>query len=267
MWGGQMEEALVGQSSLKKLGDPLQVVIPFLDITDANDVRLFDTLYALSSLRSVVLSKWMKATKFNTEVNSFTHIIERYVNGVLHSIDDRPAVECMGIKMWYRGGELHRDGDRPAIEHSDGGVWYRYGKRHRDGDRPAVMRWCGDKEWWRDGKRHRDGNRPAIERRNGFRMWYREGALYRDGGRPVIEYTGSKCRDRDVEDAPRVFQSSDAKAMPMDVDGGSSTGSANPSFPPSRSPRRKNRRANDNADSSAGSSPDGEPSPAKRQKR
>ena len=44
-----------------------------------------------------------------------------YMNGVLHSFNDLPAIEYLnGDKEWYRNGEIHRDNDLPAKEYANG---------------------------------------------------------------------------------------------------------------------------------------------------
>jgi hypothetical protein len=59
------------------------------------------------------------------DINSRT-----YLNGVLHSFDDQPAViTVLGSRKWYHNGLLHRDNGSPAIMSSDGTrEWYTHGK-------------------------------------------------------------------------------------------------------------------------------------------
>ena len=74
--------------------------------------------------------------------------------GVLHSVDDKPAVTCPdGSKQWYTEGYCNRGGGKPAIVRADGyQAWYCYGMLHRDGDQPAVIRSNGANEWWQHAK-------------------------------------------------------------------------------------------------------------------
>jgi antitoxin component YwqK of YwqJK toxin-antitoxin module len=56
-----------------------------------------------------------------------------YKNGVLHSYEDKPAVNTLLYQMWYKNGELHREGDLPAIidgEHYK--IWYKNGYVYRN---------------------------------------------------------------------------------------------------------------------------------------
>lgn len=49
-----------------------------------------------------------------------------YLNGILHSFDDQPAVtDLNGKRMWYQHGKLHRDNDLPAVIYANGDcIWY-----------------------------------------------------------------------------------------------------------------------------------------------
>jgi hypothetical protein len=60
-----------------------------------------------------------------------------YVNGLLHSWDDKPAVVIAGPcsdahETWYYHGKVHRDGGLPAVVFSNGdALWYEHGKMQR----------------------------------------------------------------------------------------------------------------------------------------
>ena len=75
-----------------------------------------------------------------------------YLNGILHSFDDRPAViTASGNRGWYRNGKLHRE-NGPAVIRSDGTYeWYINGKLHRENDLPAIMWSDGTREWYTHG--------------------------------------------------------------------------------------------------------------------
>jgi len=62
-----------------------------------------------------------------------------YKNGILHSIDDKPAVfKDFGEEQYfYKDGVLHRDNDKPAYINRDRIKYYVNGKLHRAHDNPA----------------------------------------------------------------------------------------------------------------------------------
>lgn len=111
-----------------------------------------------------------------------------YVNGVLHSINDKCAKKTPGLRPltfskeeWYRFGKLHRDNDLPAVCFADGTRdWYQFGQRHRDEDKPAIEDSFGCKEWYKFGKLHRDGHKPAVTYKSSvtYDEFYRNGYKY-----------------------------------------------------------------------------------------
>lgn len=70
-----------------------------------------------------------------------------YDKGVVHSIDDEPAVTVTRtrdgarlLQMWYRHGRRHRDHDEPALLSIEGSMeWHQHGRRHRDHGLPAML--------------------------------------------------------------------------------------------------------------------------------
>ena len=96
------------------------------------------------------------ATHYETSIKSV------HVRGVLHSVNDQPAIVrdlvYYPVMIWYAHGTLHRDNDRPAFIWRDRYTeWYRHGVRCRDGDRFASISWqyvCA--EWSARGQ-----NKPA----------------------------------------------------------------------------------------------------------
>lgn len=38
-----------------------------------------------------------------------------YMNGLLHSYDDKPATINKEKQLWYKNGKRHREGDLPAV--------------------------------------------------------------------------------------------------------------------------------------------------------
>ena len=61
-------------------------------------------------------------------VEYFDYSTCSYLDGVLHSFDNNPAVEYKdGTKMWFYRGKRHKI-DGPAVEYSDGTkYWFIYG--------------------------------------------------------------------------------------------------------------------------------------------
>jgi hypothetical protein len=121
--------------------------------------------------------------------HSPTVVLEFRVFGVLHSLDDAPALVTNHLG-WpglafsrYRGGRLHRDGDRPAVVSAQVRCWYQDGQLHRDGDKPAKTSILGH-EWYQRGQLHRDGDKPAKTSILGYE-WYQRGLLHRDGDKPA----------------------------------------------------------------------------------
>lgn len=87
------------------------------------------------------------------------------VAGMLHSLDDKPAViYADGTRWWYRGGRVHREG-APAIIWGNGvEEWFQDDKRHRD-DGPAVTYPVAD------------GVDPVMQ---GVRQWWAHGSMVRE---------------------------------------------------------------------------------------
>ena len=99
-----------------------------------------------------------------------------YMNGLLHSFDDKPAqLRFNKYLIWYKKGLRHRDSDLPAVVSENLTVWYKEGNIHRDGDLPA----CVEKfksEWWVNGKKHREADLPAvINNYNNSQEWWKNG--------------------------------------------------------------------------------------------
>ena len=145
-----------------------------------------------------------------------------YTNGLLHSIDDKPAFLSKNKKVWYKFGEIHRDNDQPAEITADPHyeiinildkyefygylegefemiscpyqAWYHNGNIHRDNDQPAIITKKGAKIWVTNGKIHRDKN-PAIivpkyHDRNGkveTSVWFENGNPHRDDDEPTVD--------------------------------------------------------------------------------
>jgi hypothetical protein len=77
-----------------------------------------------------------------------------YMNGLLHSFDDLPAINRGDYQVWYKNGQRHREGDLPAIISKDLKCWYINGVFHREGLLPAVT--SNDYiAWYKNGRLHR----------------------------------------------------------------------------------------------------------------
>lgn len=103
---------------------------------------------------------------------------QTYLNGLLHSFDDLPAIISNNYRVWYRHSKFHRDNDLPAVICANGDqYWYQHDERHRDNDLPAIICANGYQAWYQHYKLHRD-NGPAVIKANGDQYWYRNGIQY-----------------------------------------------------------------------------------------
>ena len=114
------------------------------------------------------------------------------MNGLLHSIDDKPAMvrHLEDQKIWYSFGELDRI-DKPAVISPGTREWRRKGKLHNMNG-PAIVRANGDKEWWLNGYRQPLVT-PNVIRGDGTREWHKKGGaeygedqLHRTDGPAII---------------------------------------------------------------------------------
>ena len=48
-----------------------------------------------------------------------------YKNGLLHSYDDKPAINYRGHQIWYNNGQVHREHDKPASVKGSRKIWYK----------------------------------------------------------------------------------------------------------------------------------------------
>lgn len=128
-------------------------------------------------------------------------------NGILHNINDEPAVIGKNCKFWYKYGILHRgmDFNSYAVELPDATLkWYVDGKLHNDIG-PAII-W-GYKnhinsekrdnfepfgmEFYIQGKLHNEQG-PAIEFDNGYTVWAINGNIHKTNG-PAVEHGNGNC--------------------------------------------------------------------------
>lgn len=83
--------------------------------------------------------------------------IQTSILGIIHSLNDEPAIEYNNKKMWYYAGLIHRNDDKPAIviENNIGinNTWYKNGKIHRDG-KPAMICNSGCSHYFKDGHQY-----------------------------------------------------------------------------------------------------------------
>jgi antitoxin component YwqK of YwqJK toxin-antitoxin module len=108
-----------------------------------------------------------------------------YKNGLLHSYDDKPAVNYTGHQIWYNNGQIHREHDKPASVKGSRKIWYNNGRVHREGDNPAVIDGV-HQEWYKNGYLHREGDNPAIMDGILFVKYYKNGFLHRDNNEPAV---------------------------------------------------------------------------------
>ena len=85
--------------------------------------------------------------------DKYTNTQRHYVNGMINSVDDKPAVVHEdGDTIWYKDDKIHRDNGPAYISPRIGYKgWYKNGKRHRE-DGPAIINptGAGDGTWWLD---------------------------------------------------------------------------------------------------------------------
>ena len=106
----------------------------------------------------------------NYEYSKYT-----YLNGSLHSKDDKPSIDRMGWRReWHCLGRLHRAGDKPARVLSDGHQeWWVNGQLHRETKdfkgniKPAVIYPDGRMEWWVNGEFIRNSDYYKLNK-----VWY-----------------------------------------------------------------------------------------------
>lgn len=137
---------------------------------------ILDIKYKIASFNSLA---WYKLYLFDDEFNKYAQTntakkefirlfarkeivnikeghfqIQTSILGIIHSLNDEPAIEYMNRKVWYYGGLIHRDDDKPAliIENNIGitNSWYKNGKRHRD-DKPAMICSGGCGHYFKNG--------------------------------------------------------------------------------------------------------------------
>ncbi len=96
---------------------------------------------------------------FYTEIYEDNHSLERYLNSI---ITRRTVTSSLGNVAHYVDNVLHSENDLPAVVQTDGtSYWYKNGKFHRstlDNDGyvlPAIIFSDMRKEWFRDGEYHR----------------------------------------------------------------------------------------------------------------
>lgn len=82
-----------------------------------------------------------------------------YVNGLLNSIDDEPAlVTSKGDKVWYKSGMVYRDSDKPSwIDYEGNQYWVRHSNIIITGKSPFYIK----------GDLYRKNGKPTIIDVNG----------------------------------------------------------------------------------------------------
>jgi len=85
----------------------------------------------------------------------YNSVMSHYVNGMLNSVDDEPAVKHEGgDTIWYKDDKMHRDNGPAYISPKTGYKgWYKNGRRHRE-DGPAIINptGAGNCTWWLDNR-------------------------------------------------------------------------------------------------------------------
>jgi hypothetical protein len=113
-----------------------------------------------------------------------------FLNGVLHSFNDQPAIVGRGCAVWLNAGVVHRGGDRPAVQLNGSTMYIMHGVWHRGGDQPAVITKC-QTVWYDRGEIHRDFGPAKIFRDNraGCIIFthYRRGEIHNSRGPAQIK--------------------------------------------------------------------------------
>ena len=115
--------------------------------------------------------------------------IRTYLNELLHSFDDKPAVYCRSVVTWFKHGLVHRDGDKPSRIWKGGYIYSKEGKRHRIGG-PALVYFSNNnnkycEEWFYEDQLHRVSGPAGIY--SDTKKWYFKGLLHCTIG-PAIKY-------------------------------------------------------------------------------
>jgi hypothetical protein len=90
-----------------------------------------------------------------------------FLNGVLHSFNDQPAIVGRGCAVWVNAGVVHRGGDRPAVHLNGSTMYIMHGVWHRGGDRPAVITKC-QTVWYDRGEIHNSRGPARITEQTWF---------------------------------------------------------------------------------------------------
>lgn len=125
------------------------------------------------------------------KVITWTGEITTYLNGELHSYDDKPARLTKGYDAWYQNVLSHRMGgpafigkEAPFLKEG----WWEYGKKHRVGG-PAIVNWDGTEEWWTHGVQVEKPAAPVPADQAEFTYKDgRKGLVKMVDGLPVIQY-------------------------------------------------------------------------------
>ena len=114
------------------------------------------------------------------------------MNGLLHSLDDKPAIirHLEDEKVWYTFGEVDRVG-KPAFTSPHTREWRIKGKLHNM-QGPAIVKSDGGREWWLNGYRQPLVT-PNVIKGDGTKEWHKQGGtehgdhrLHRTDGPAVV---------------------------------------------------------------------------------
>lgn len=118
---------------------------------------LYDDEFHKYARTNVAISEFIQlfAKKEIIHIKNGYSQIQTSILGIIHSLNDEPAIEYSNKKLWYYGGLIHRDDDKPAIimKNSNGisNSWYKNGKKHRE-NKPALICSSGCVHYYNNGK-------------------------------------------------------------------------------------------------------------------
>jgi hypothetical protein len=132
----------------------VQVVL-HAHVGDGSDLHTLRSLSLVSKYFNKTLRTYRsKIIDHYTMINVQSAYIAYRFCGMLHNVNDQPALWRVHCKEWFQYGYAHRDDDKPAVEYTNGRrEWFRWNERHRING-PAVITADGSVEYWIDGRRY-----------------------------------------------------------------------------------------------------------------
>jgi hypothetical protein len=167
---------------LNRLGGPARQTFEFVTVDDIQYEFMSEYYYAngVKTNGATIVVDGQTVSYSVREYTGYTIIdgnvfgvytLESYVNGIRHSVSDRPALVTGVVISGNEGVAFDRK------------IWYNQGKISRGGGNPAIVFSSGRQEWYVGGLLSRT-NQPAIVDENEER-WSVNGRLHRVSGPAV----------------------------------------------------------------------------------